>query len=127
MESPRGVNDPSLGAFADLLPRADLILLLGKKHDFTLRFAEPPFVDAGCRFMVIDPEAEAVERVAREKRDRLVLSVLADAAAPPISWRRPDGAAIPATPGTARRPGRSPIGRRNGRRPAHPTAEGSIQ
>jgi len=34
MESPRGVNDPSLGAFADLLPRADLILLLGKKHDF---------------------------------------------------------------------------------------------
>ena len=80
MESPRGVNDPSLGAFADLLPRADLILLLGKKHDFTLRFAEPPFVDAGCRFMVIDPEAEAVERVAREKRDRLVLSVLADAA-----------------------------------------------
>ncbi|MFL4989186.1 MAG: thiamine pyrophosphate-binding protein [Microvirga sp.] len=80
MESPRGVNDPSLGAFADLLPRADLILLLGKKHDFTLRFAEPPFVDANCRFMVIDPEAEAVERVAREKRDRLVLSVLADPA-----------------------------------------------
>ncbi len=80
MESPRGVNDPSLGAFADLLPRADLILLLGKKHDFTLRFAEPPFVDAGCRFMVIDPEAEAIERVAREKRDRLVLSVLADPA-----------------------------------------------
>jgi acetolactate synthase-1/2/3 large subunit len=90
------VNDPSLGAFADLLPRADLILLLGKKHDFTLRFAEPPFVDAGCRFMVVDPEAEAVERVAREKRDRLVLSVLADAgfAADQLSkagWSRDPG------------------------------------
>src|SRR5829696_9153736 len=78
MESPRGLNDPSLGAFADLLPRADLILLLGKRHDFTLRFGEPPFVDANCRFIVIDPEADAVERLAREKRGRLVLSVLAD-------------------------------------------------
>jgi len=127
MESPRGLNDPSLGAFADLLPRADLILLLGKRHDFTLRFGEPPFVDANCRFIVIDPEADAVERVAREKRGRLVLSVLADPGPPPISCRGPDGAAIPTTPGTARRPGRLRIDRRNGRRPARPAAEGSIR
>ncbi len=30
MESPRGVNDPRLGAFAEVLRQADLIVLLGK-------------------------------------------------------------------------------------------------
>src|SRR4051794_15987701 len=78
MESPRGINDPSFGAFADVLRRADLILLLGKRHDFTLRFAEPPFVDAACRFAVVDPDADAIARVACEKRQRLVFSALAD-------------------------------------------------
>ena len=47
MESPRGINDPRLGAFAEVLRRADLIVLLGKALDFTLRFGEPPSVDAG--------------------------------------------------------------------------------
>ena len=56
MESPRGINDPWLGAFAEVLRQADLILLLGKALDFTLRFADPPFVDAACRFVVIEPE-----------------------------------------------------------------------
>jgi acetolactate synthase-1/2/3 large subunit len=81
MESPRGINDPSLGAFAEVLARADLILLLGKAHDFTLRFADPPFVDAACRFIVIDPDAALIERVAREKGSRLIASSIADAAA----------------------------------------------
>jgi acetolactate synthase I/II/III large subunit len=81
MESPRGINDPSLGAFAEVLARADLILLLGKAHDFTLRFADPPFVDAACRFIAIDPDAELIERVAREKGARLLASSIADAAA----------------------------------------------
>ncbi len=81
MESPRGINDPSLGAFADVLRRADLVVLLGKPHDFTLRFGQPPFVDPGCRFVVIDPEAGMIERAAREQGPRLVLSALADARA----------------------------------------------
>ena len=38
MESPRGVNDPSLGRLADVLKRADLVLLLQKRRDFTLKF-----------------------------------------------------------------------------------------
>lgn len=38
MESPRGVNDPSLGKLAEVLERADAVLLLGKHADFTLRF-----------------------------------------------------------------------------------------
>ena len=79
MESPRGINDPRLGAFAEVLAQADLILLLGKAHDFTLRFAEPPFVDHACRFAVIDPEPADVARAAREKGARLVAFAVADA------------------------------------------------
>lgn len=78
MESPRGLNDPALGAFSEVLPRADLVVLLGKPHDFTIRFGEPPFVDADCRFIVIDPEPELVARVAREKGPRLALAAIAD-------------------------------------------------
>ncbi|HEY1287427.1 MAG TPA: thiamine pyrophosphate-binding protein [Burkholderiales bacterium] len=40
MESPRGVNDPSLGRLAGILSRADLVLLLGKRVDFTLKFGK---------------------------------------------------------------------------------------
>ena len=38
MESPRGINDPSLGRLAEVLKRADLVMLLGKRIDFTLKF-----------------------------------------------------------------------------------------
>jgi acetolactate synthase-1/2/3 large subunit len=78
MESPRGINDPSLGAFAELLREADLIVLLGKAHDFTLRFADPPFVNAECRFIVVDSDPAMIERVRREKGARLVLGAVAD-------------------------------------------------
>jgi acetolactate synthase-1/2/3 large subunit len=79
MESPRGINDPRLGAFAEILPKADLIVLLGKAHDFTLRFADAPFVQPACRFAVMDSEPDAVERVRREKGDRLAAAAVADA------------------------------------------------
>ena len=79
MESPRGINDPRLGAFAEVLRQADLIVLLGKAHDFTLRFADAPFVDAACRFIAIDADAAMIERAQREKGERLALSAIADA------------------------------------------------
>jgi acetolactate synthase-1/2/3 large subunit len=78
MESPRGINDPGLGAFAEVLREADLIVLLGKAHDFTLRFADPPFVDGACRFIAIDPDPTMIGRVQREKGARLVLAAIAD-------------------------------------------------
>lgn len=78
MESPRGINDPRLGAFAEMLARADLVVLLGKPHDFTIRFGEPPFVDAACRFVVIDPDPDLIERVARGKGERLLVRAVAD-------------------------------------------------
>ncbi|MDP1674360.1 MAG: thiamine pyrophosphate-binding protein [Burkholderiales bacterium] len=62
MESPRGVNDPALGAFAGVLAQADLVVLLGKQPDFTLRFGKAPVLAADCRFAVIDPEAEVLQR-----------------------------------------------------------------
>jgi acetolactate synthase-1/2/3 large subunit len=73
MESPRGFNDPSLRLAAPLLGRADLLLLLGKKPDFVLRFAEPPAVAAGCRVIQVDAEAAAL-------RAGSALRVLADPA-----------------------------------------------
>ncbi len=78
MESPRGINDPSLGAFAQVLADADLIVLVGKPHDFTLRFAEPPIVSAKAELVVIDPDQAMLDRVAREKGARLVASAIAD-------------------------------------------------
>jgi acetolactate synthase-1/2/3 large subunit len=47
MESPRGVNDPSLGLLADVLAQADVVVLAGKRRDFTLRFGKA--FGAGCR------------------------------------------------------------------------------
>jgi acetolactate synthase I/II/III large subunit len=40
MESPRGVSDPSLGRLGAVLKQADLVLLFGKRQDFTLKFGE---------------------------------------------------------------------------------------
>ena len=56
MESPRGVNDPALRRAATCLARADVVLLLGKKLDFSLRFGQPPFFSAQRRFIQIDAE-----------------------------------------------------------------------
>ncbi|HLY87379.1 MAG TPA: thiamine pyrophosphate-binding protein, partial [Acetobacteraceae bacterium] len=67
MESPRGFNDATLGAFAAAIRRADVIVLLGKALDFTLKFGEAPAIDAGCRWVVIDPEAALVDRAIRER------------------------------------------------------------
>lgn len=49
MESPRGVNDPSLGRLAEVLQQADVVLLLGKRADFTLKFGKA-FAE-GCRVL----------------------------------------------------------------------------
>jgi len=80
MESPRGVKDPSLGCFAEVLAEADLIVLVGKQLDFTLKFGDPPAVASGCKFIVIDSDPAVAERVKRTKKDRLGWSAVADPA-----------------------------------------------
>jgi acetolactate synthase-1/2/3 large subunit len=78
MESPRGIADATLGAFSDLVRRVDLIVLLGKALDFTIRWASGPAFDPGVRLIAIDPEPSLVGHAANEKGDRLLLGAIAD-------------------------------------------------
>jgi acetolactate synthase-1/2/3 large subunit len=79
MESPRGINDPGLGAFAEILVEADLVVLIGKPLDFALRFGEAPALSASCKWIVIDPDAALIARAAKAAGERLLLSAIADA------------------------------------------------
>ncbi len=79
MESPRGIGDPSLGAFGEALAQADCVLLLGKRLDFTLKFGKPPAFDAKCEFMQVDAEEAEPERTRRAVGSRLRLHAAADA------------------------------------------------
>jgi acetolactate synthase I/II/III large subunit len=71
MESPRGIGDPSLGAFGEVLAQADCILLLGKRLDFTLKFGAAPAIGAACEFLQVDAEAAEPERTRRAVGARL--------------------------------------------------------
>ncbi len=77
MESPRGINDPGLGAVAELLAEADLVVLVGKPLDFTLRFGEA--LSPSCKWIVIDPDAALIARAAKATGERLLVSAVADA------------------------------------------------
>jgi acetolactate synthase I/II/III large subunit len=80
MESPRGIADPSLGAFGEMLAQADCVVLVGKRLDFTLRFAKPPALAADCMFLQIDADEEEFARTRRAVGDRLAMTARADAA-----------------------------------------------
>src|SRR3954471_13007364 len=77
MESPRGINDPGLGAFAEILAEADLVVLIGKPLDFTLRFGQA--LSLSCKWIVVDPDAALIGRAAKALGERLLLSAVADA------------------------------------------------
>jgi acetolactate synthase-1/2/3 large subunit len=68
MESPRGVNDPSLGALASVLARADFVILLGKRVDFTLKAGKAFAPD--CEFIQVDTDRSEIERSQRAFGDR---------------------------------------------------------
>jgi acetolactate synthase-1/2/3 large subunit len=76
-EGPRGFNDASLGAYADVARRADMVVLLGKALDFTLKFGGAPF-GADCRFIAIDPDGALVDRALRFKGPLLAFGCIAD-------------------------------------------------
>ncbi|MBR0670617.1 thiamine pyrophosphate-binding protein [Neoroseomonas soli] len=80
MESPRGLGDPSLGAFAQVLAEADLLVLLGKPLDFTLRFGRAPAIAATARFVVVEPDPAVLARAVRGLGARLAVSAVAGAA-----------------------------------------------
>ncbi len=93
IESPRGANDATLGAFGDVVKRADLIILLGKALDFTIKWAKGPAFDANVRVISIDPEGALVERAAKEKGSSLLIGAVADT--------RPAGEALLQSAGSA--------------------------
>jgi acetolactate synthase-1/2/3 large subunit len=78
LESPRGVADATIGAFTDILRQADLMVLLGKALDFTLRWAEPPVASTVVQIISIDPDGRLVARAVHEKGERLLIGVVAD-------------------------------------------------
>ena len=55
-ESPRGLNDPWLHGANACLADADVVLLLGKALDFSLRFGRAPGFAAACRFVHVTAE-----------------------------------------------------------------------
>jgi acetolactate synthase-1/2/3 large subunit len=78
IESPRGITDATLGAFTDLVRCADLIVLLGKALDFTIRWAKGKAFDPNVQVICIDSDAALIERAAKELGERLVLSCFAN-------------------------------------------------
>ncbi|MGJ7579673.1 thiamine pyrophosphate-binding protein [Variovorax sp. RHLX14] len=78
MDSPRGVGDASLGAFAQLLARADCLVLVGKRLDFTLKFGTA--FPAATQVHQVDADIVEIERSRRALGDRLQLTTQADAA-----------------------------------------------
>jgi acetolactate synthase-1/2/3 large subunit len=71
VESPRGVNDPWLHGAVSALADADIVLLLGKKLDFALRFGEAPAFARDVQFVQVDADAAALG-------DRVALTLAAD-------------------------------------------------
>ena len=67
MESPRGVNDPCLGLLAEVLAAADVVVLAGKRRDFTLRFGAAFAED--CKVIETDglPDLGAMAKTAWPK------------------------------------------------------------
>ena len=80
LESPRGLSDATLGALLDLAKQVDLVVLLGKALDFTLKWTSAPSFDSAVRLIAIDPDAELTARAKREKGDALLLACVADPA-----------------------------------------------
>ena len=78
IESPRGTNDATIGAFSDVVKQADLIVLLGKALDFTVRWATGPGFAADVGLIAIDPDGALVARAARETGERLAFGCVAD-------------------------------------------------
>jgi len=69
-ESPRGLRDPRLGAFAEIMPTADCLILASKPLDFTLGFGEPPAMNADAHVIALDADETRAEFVARAKGAR---------------------------------------------------------
>jgi acetolactate synthase-1/2/3 large subunit len=90
MESPRGVNDPSLGHLTQVLLQADAVLLLGKRLDFTLKFGRAFAPD--CRVL----HADAVPAFPQRRKSSSWLEEVRSALAyRPPEWKALEGSLHP--------------------------------
>jgi len=78
MESPRGLRDPALGLFSEVLAASDLVVMLGKPIDFSVGFARPPAVGAAAGLVVVDSDHRVIERAYRIAGERIAVSACAD-------------------------------------------------
>ena len=78
MESPRGLSDPALGALAECVAASDRILLLAKRPDFSLAFAEPPHIGEHCDFLAVEAEIDTLDSTRVQLGERLIESHHAD-------------------------------------------------
>lgn len=78
MESPRGLRDPSLGHFPQVLKKADLIVLVGKTLDFTLAFGGSAGMSPNADVIVIDPDEVIIDRAKQQLGTRLCEYAIAD-------------------------------------------------
>ncbi len=77
LESPRGLNDPSLGRLAQVAARADCVLALGKAVDFTLGFGAATVWPSAAWHLVLD-DADQIESARGNLGDRLASVTQAD-------------------------------------------------
>ena len=78
-ESPRGLNDPALGAVREVLSSADAVLLLGKKLDWTIDHGDEGTFGSSTRFFQVDADQTELDTTARVlPRGRLAGSLRAD-------------------------------------------------
>ena len=77
-EGPRSFNDATLGRYGDVAKRADLVILLGKALDFTLKFGAEPFFAADCKFVSIDPDGALLARATGVKGAQMAFGCVAD-------------------------------------------------
>ena len=97
MESPRGLRDPRLGAFAQVLARADVVLSLGKGFDFTTGFGLAPAIAEDCAILQVDADADILHRDKAALGARIALSLHAD----PLLVARQMASQIQGEPGDA--------------------------
>jgi acetolactate synthase-1/2/3 large subunit len=97
MESPRGLRDPAAGAVAEQIAQADLVVLAGKRLDFSLGFGRGQVFHADARVVVVDPDPAMLARAKRLLGERLMLAILID----PAALLAP-AAALPLAPTPAR-------------------------
>jgi acetolactate synthase I/II/III large subunit len=57
-----GFFERGLNRAARLLREADVVVLLGRKQDYTISYAQPPVIAANARIIQIDPSAAEISR-----------------------------------------------------------------